>query len=596
MAPDPFLKRTHTCGELRGKDAGIEVILNGWVDSRRDHGHLLFIDLRDRFGITQVVLDPDAQPELKVAIREVKPEFVIAVRGKVRPRPPEAVNRDRITGEVEIVVDELEVLGPARTPPFEISGDAPVSDEIRLRHRFLDIRKPSMQANLILRHKVFNAIRNCLSDIDFVEIETPVLTKSTPEGARDYLVPSRVHKGRFYALPQSPQIFKQLLMIAGMDRYYQIVKCFRDEDLRADRQPEFTQLDMEMSFVVEEDVFAVVEKVAVGACRAVGQEPQSLPIPRMTYDEAMARFGSDKPDIRFAMELFDFTAAAGQCGFKIFNQAAQSDGLVMGIVAPGCATYSRKQISDLEKYVAEFGAKGLAWLKVGEEGITSPIAKFFEPAELDALKEAAGAGVGDLILMVAAKRHVVFRALGELRNLLGDRLGLAKGAMAFCWITQFPMFETDEETGDLIPSHHPFTSPIERSEGQLESDPASLKARAYDLVADGFELGSGSVRIHDKTLQTRVFNALGIDETVAREKFGFLLDAFEYGAPPHAGFAVGLDRLVMLLAGADNIRDVIAFPKTTSASCLLSGAPDHIPDELLDELGIKLAKKAVSDD
>ncbi len=596
MAPDPFLKRTHTCGELCGKDAGIEVILNGWADSRRDHGHLLFIDLRDRYGITQVVLDPDARPELKAAIREVKPEYAIGVRGTVRPRPPEAVNPDRITGEVEIAVDQLEILGPAKTPPFEITGDAPVSDEIRLRHRFLDIRKPAMQAHLILRHKVFNAIRNTLSDIDFVEIETPVLTRSTPEGARDYLVPSRVHKGRFYALPQSPQIFKQLLMIAGMDKYYQVVKCFRDEDLRADRQPEFTQLDLEMSFVTEEDVFEVLEKVAVSACRAAGKEPMELPIPRMAYDEAMRRFGSDKPDLRFGMELFDFTAAAGSCGFKIFNQAAQSGGLVMGIVAPGCAAYSRKQISDLEKFVADFGAKGLAWLKVGDDGITSPIAKFFEADELNALKDSAGAKAGDLILMVAASRHVVFRSLGELRSLLGQRLELAKGEMALCWITEFPMFETDEETGELIPSHHPFTSPIEEEEGQLEKNPASLKARAYDLVADGFELGSGSVRIHDKTMQTRVFKALGIDEAMARLKFGFLLDAFEYGAPPHAGFAVGLDRLIMLLAGADNIRDVIAFPKTTSAACLLSGAPDHIPDELLDELGVQLAKKADSDD
>jgi aspartyl-tRNA synthetase len=586
-----FLKRDNTCGELRAKDAGREVILNGWVDSRRDHGHLLFIDLRDRYGITQVVLDPDSRPELKTAIREVKPEYAVAVRGTVRPRPPEAVNPTRVTGEIEIAVDEVEILNAAKTPPFEITGDAPVSDEVRLRYRYLDIRKPAMQANLILRHKVMNGMRTAMTDEGFIEIETPVLTRSTPEGARDYLIPSRVHRGRFYALPQSPQLFKQLLMVGGIDRYFQIVKCFRDEDLRADRQPEFTQLDLEMSFVDEEDVYSAVEKVAVAACAAAGGTPAAPPFPRLDYDEAMARYGSDKPDVRFGMELFDITDTARQCGFKIFRQAAEKGGLVKGITAKGCASFSRKQITELEKYIAEFGAKGLAWIKVQDDGVVSPIAKFFSAEEIESVRSAAGAEAGDLILIMADNRSVVLRSLGELRLHLGRRLELAVGEMAFCWITSFPMFESDEETGALIPSHHPFTSPVEVYEGHLEKDPASLKARAYDLVADGFELGSGSIRIHDGHLQKRVFKALGIDEDAAREKFGFLLDAFEYGAPPHAGFALGIDRLVMLLAGVDNIRDVIAFPKTTSASCLMTSAPSDVPDELLDELGVKLAKR-----
>lgn len=585
-----FLKRTHTCGELRKGDVNGEVILNGWVDSRRDHGHLVFIDLRDRFGITQVALDPSSRKELLAAAREIKPEYVIAVKGTVRPRPPEAVNPRRPTGEVEIAAETIEILNPSKIPPFEIAVDTPVTDEVRLRYRYLDIRKKAMQENLILRHQVIRALGSVLADLGFVEVETPVLTKSTPEGARDYLVPSRIHSGDFYALPQSPQLFKQLLMVGGMDRYFQVVKCFRDEDLRADRQPEFTQLDIEMSFVDEEDVFGVMEETVLAGCRAAGHEPPAAPFRRMSYHEALTRFGTDKPDLRFAMELFDLTDAVAGCGFRIFSQAAGSGGRVMGITAPGCAGYSRKQIKELEDFAADYGAKGVAWIKVTEDGVSSPIAKFFEPDELDAIKDAGQAGAGDLILMVADQPMTAYRSLGELRVLLGKRLELAEGRNALCWITDFPMFEVDLETGQLGPSHHPFTSPVEEYEGHLEKDPASMKARAYDLVMDGFEMGSGSVRIHDSRLQKRVFDSLGIAEDEAREKFGFLLDAFEFGAPPHAGFALGIDRLVMILSGTDNIRDVIAFPKTTSASCLMTNAPSPVRDEILEELGITRVK------
>jgi len=584
-----FLKRTHTCGELRKSDVNGEVILNGWVDSRRDHGHLVFIDLRDRYGITQVALDPSSRKELISAAKEIKPEYVVAVQGIVKPRPPEAINPNRPTGEVEITAGKIEILNPSKTPPFEIAVDTPVSDEIRLRYRYLDIRKRAMQENLVQRHKVIRALREALSDVGFIEVETPVLTKSTPEGARDYLVPSRIRRGFFYALPQSPQLFKQLLMVGGIDRYFQVVKCFRDEDLRADRQPEFTQLDVEMSFVEENDVFDVMEQAVCAACRAVENEAPAVPFPRMTYTDALTRFGTDKPDLRFGMELFDLTETVAGCGFRIFSQAASSGGRVMGITAPGCAAYSRKQIKELEEFAADYGAKGVAWIKVQDDGLSSPIAKFFEPADLEKIKDAAKAGPGDLILMVADAPMTVHRSLGELRVLLGKRHELAEGRNNLCWIVDFPMFETDPDSGEIGPSHHPFTAPVEEYEGHLEKDPASMKARAYDLVMDGFELGSGSVRIHDSKLQSRVFNALGITGEIAREKFGFLLDAFEFGAPPHAGFAVGIDRLVMLLTDNDNIRDVIAFPKTTSASCLMTDAPSPVRDAILGELGISRA-------
>jgi aspartyl-tRNA synthetase len=453
------------------------------------------------------------------------------------------------------------------------------------------MRRPGMRANLELRHKVLFAFRKALNERGFLEVETPLLTKSTPEGARDFLVPARVQEGKFYALPQSPQLFKQLLMVGGVDRYFQMVKCLRDEDLRADRQPEFTQLDLEMSFVNEEDVYRVMEEITAEAVEASGRGKIGLPLPRMSYDEAVAQFGTDKPDTRFGMEFFDLNEVAAGCGFKVFRSVADSGGAVLGIAVPGGSSFSRKDIDGLTKYVGEFGAKGLAWFKVAGEGLTGPIAKFFNPEELQRIVALAQAGEGDLILIIAAPRKTARAALSELRLELGRRLNLMGDELAFCWVTDFPMFEEDEETGELIPTHHPFTTPREEYEGHLEKDPRTLKARAYDLVLNGYELGSGSVRIHRRDLQTRVFRALNIDEETAREKFGFLLDAFEYGAPPHAGIALGMDRVVMILAGMDNIRDVIAFPKTTTGGCPLTGAPTRVDPVLLAELGLTLEDK-----
>ncbi len=581
-------KRTHSCGALRIESVGQEVTLNGWIQRRRDLGNLIFLDLRDRYGITQVAIDTSEKPELMEAGRELRPEFVVAVVGTVRPRPDDARNLSRATGEIEVACSSIRILNPSLVPPFEILDEIQVSDELRMRYRYMDMRRPLMQENLLLRHKVFMSIRNSLSDSGFIEVETPFLTKSTPEGARDYMVPSRVHKGRFYALPQSPQLFKQLLMVGGMDRYFQLVRCMRDEDLRADRQPEFTQLDLEMSFVGQEEVFEVMERVMEKALGAADRKPAAFPFPRMSHEEAVRRFGTDKPDTRFGMELFDLADVAAGCGFKVFKSVAESGGAVYGVTAPGSAHYSRKEIDALASFVAEYGAKGLAWFKVGEDGLSSPIAKFFAEDELALIRKTAGAGDGDLILIVAAPQKTARTALGELRVMMGRRLDLAGDELAFCWVTGFPMFEKDDETGELIPSHHPFTTPLEVYEGHLEKDPASVKACAYDLVLNGTELGSGSVRIHNSTLQARVFDALGIDKEDARKKFGFLLDAFEYGAPPHAGIALGMDRFVMLLAGMENIRDVIAFPKTATGSCPLTGAPSDPDPAMLKDLGLEM--------
>jgi aspartyl-tRNA synthetase len=586
-----FSKRTHHCGALRLEDDVKKIILNGWIQSRRDLGNLIFIDLRDRYGNTQVVLDTSENPSLMEAGHKLRPEFVIAVHGTVRARPEKDRKPDKATGDIEVLADSIEILNSAITPPFEILDDIHVSDEIRMRYRYLDIRRGRMQQNLLLRHKIVLALRNAFAQRDFLEVETPVLTKSTPEGARDYLVPARVHPGRFYALPQSPQLFKQLLMVGGVDRYFQIVRCMRDEDLRADRQPEFTQLDVEMSFVEEEEVFAIIEAVLVEVLDAIGKGPLELPLPRLTYEEAVTRYGTDKPDIRFGMELYDLTDVARGCGFKVFQSVAEGGGLVLGINAKGCAGYSRKEIDGLTPIVADQGARGLAWMKLGGEGPSGPIAKFFKPEELDAIKEHGGGEAGDLLLIVAASPRVARAAMAELRNEMGARLGLAGEGFQYCWITDFPMFDEDEDTGVMVPSHHPFTTPREEYEGHLEKDPRSLKARAYDLVLNGVELGSGSVRIHDRGLQARVFEVLGIGEEEAREKFGFLLDAFEYGAPPHAGIALGLDRMVMLLAGMTNIREVIAFPKSATGGCPLTGAPAEVDPRLLADLNLALVKK-----
>ena len=588
-----FQKRTVTCGELRSADDGRSVVLNGWVDVIRDHGGLLFLDLRDRYGITQVAIDPnEVGEELLAAAREVRPEYVLAVTGNVRRRPGEAVNKERATGEVEVVVSGLEILNAAKTPPFVISDDVSVSDELRFRYRYLDLRRPALRNALVVRNAFFLALRSALSTREYIEVETPMLTRMTPEGSREYVVPSRVHAGKFYALPQSPQVFKQLIMIGGLDRYFQIARCLRDEDLRADRQPEFTQLDLELSFGDEEDVYAIIESVLVEAIRETFGKEVATPFPRLPFQESMDRFGLDKPDLRFGLEIRDLSGSLQGCGFRVVDGVLESGGLVRGIrIEGGAARISRKDIDSLTAFVADFGAKGLAFLKSDDQGkLAGPLARWVDEDRTRSLEEACGFSKGDLLLVVAADEHVVYRALGELRNELARRLDLIPqdGRLNFVWITDFPMFEWSEDEGRWTTSHHPFTTPIEEVPGQLEADPGKVRAQAYDLVLNGWELGSGSVRIHRRELQQRVFESLGIAPDEAREKFGFFLEAFEYGAPPHAGIALGLERVLALLMGKANIRDLVAFPKTASASCLTTGAPTEVPDETLKELSLEV--------
>ncbi len=564
----------------------------GWVQRRRDHGGLIFIDLRDRTGIVQLALDPDRDLASLQKAEQVRNEFVVAARGKVSPRPEGTVNSKMKTGEVEIEVSELMILNRSETPPFMLDEYTEVAEIIRLKHRYLDLRRPALQNNLLMRHLVSKTVRNYLDDNGFVEVETPVLTKSTPEGARDYLVPSRVNTGNFYALPQSPQLFKQLLMVSGFDRYYQIVKCFRDEDLRADRQPEFTQIDCELSFVNRDDIISIMEGLVAKVFKAALDIEISLPMPRLTYTEAMRRFGVDNPDMRFAMELADITSLVAGSQFKVFADVAANKGLVKALNAKGCATFSRKDLDDLTDFAKIYGAKGLAWVKVTEEGWQSPIAKFFTADELDALSKALDAQVGDLLLFMADKPSIANEALGRLRGHLGQRLGLAaKDNYKFVWITDFPLLEWDDESKRHVAVHHPFTSPLEEDIELLDSEPGKARAQAYDLVLNGSEVGGGSIRIHDQAVQSRMFKLLGIEEEEAREKFGFLLDALSFGAPPHGGIAFGLDRLMMILTGADSIRDVIAFPKTQKATCLMSEAPNVVSEKQLQELGIRLRAK-----
>ena len=585
-------RRTHTCGELRRKDVGTEVVLNGWVHGRRNHGGIYFVDLRDRYGLVQVVLGEDIADAVKL-----NAEDVVSVRGEVVAREDANVNRERETGEIEVAVRQLEILSKSDTPPIEVAGGDEPAVEHRLRYRYLDLRRPAMQRNMIHRARFISAIRRAFEDQGFLDIETPILTKATPEGARDYLVPSRVHPGSFYALPQSPQIFKQILMVSGFDRYYQVARCFRDEDLRADRQPDFTQLDLEMSFVEEEDVFAVWEKALAAAFReALGVELQ-LPFPRLSYDEAQERYGSDKPDTRFGMELKDAGAWAATSDFKVFRSVVEGGGRVKGIALPGGSELSRKEIDKLGEYVAEFGAKGLAWWKADPGGGAGPLARFCEGERAQELMDALEAQAGDLCLFVAADEKVCHRALGELRAHLGRTRGLAREGWNLLWVTSFPLFEYDEEAGRFFSSHHPFTAPEDWEMGGVTSpdDPrlGALKSRAYDLVMNGWELGSGSVRIHRSDVQERVFEVLGISPEEREAKFGFLLEALAFGAPPHGGFALGLDRLVALTAGLDNIRDVIAFPKTTSAADLMCQAPSSVSAEQLAEIHIQLAGRAL---
>ncbi|GAW92692.1 aspartate--tRNA ligase [Calderihabitans maritimus] len=583
------LKRTHNCGELRANHAGQEVILMGWVHKRRDHGGLIFIDLRDRSGLVQVVFSPEVDKTSFVKAQRVRGEYVLAVRGTVRIRPEGTVNENLATGEIEVYAEELRILNSAKTPPFYIEENVEVDETVRLKYRYLDLRRPDMQQVLILRHRVTKAIRDFLSERGFLEIETPMLTKSTPEGARDYLVPSRVHPGEFFALPQSPQIFKQILMVAGMEKYFQIVRCFRDEDLRADRQPEFTQLDMEMSFVDREDILSLTEELMAYVFWETLGIKLEIPFPRLTYQEAMERFGSDKPDVRFGLELTDVSDLMQDVEFKVFADVIRKGGQVKGINAKGCASYSRKDIDDLTKFVAVYGAKGLAWMAIREDGIKSPIAKFFKEEQLVAIRERMAGEPGDLLLFVADRPAVVADALGHLRLELAKRLQLVDPEeLKFVWVIDFPLLEYDEKEKRYVAIHHPFTSPVEEDVERLEAEPEKIRAQAYDLVLNGTELGGGSIRIHRRDIQERLFRVLGLSEEEVHEKFGFMLEAFEYGTPPHGGIAFGLDRLVMLMARKESIRDVIAFPKTQSATDLMTQAPSPVSPRQLKELHIKL--------
>ncbi len=584
--------RSHRCGNLTAEHIGQEVCVMGWVQRRRDHGGLIFIDLRDREGIVQLALDPDRDLASHKKAEQIRSEFVIAARGKVSPRPEGTVNSKMKTGEVEIEITELLLLNRSETLPFMLDEFSEVAENIRLKYRFLDLRRTKLQQNLLMRHLVAKTVRNYFDDNGFIEIETPVLTKSTPEGARDYLVPSRVNTGNFFALPQSPQLFKQLLMVSGFDRYFQIVKCFRDEDLRADRQPEFTQIDCELSFVNRSQIMDIMEGM-IGEVfkQAIGTEVQ-LPLPRLSYAEAMDRFGVDNPDLRFGMELIDITKNVAGSQFKVFASVAASGGLVKALNAKGCATFSRKDLDDLTDFAKIYGAKGLAWVKVTEDGWQSPIAKFFTADELAEMNKALSAEVGDLLLFMADTPRIANEALGRLRGHLGQKLGLAKkDDYKFVWVTDFPLLEWDEEQRRHVAVHHPFTAPLEEDFDLLETEPGKARAQAYDIVLNGSEIGGGSIRIHDQGIQSKMFELLGIEAEEAREKFGFLLDALSFGAPPHGGIAFGLDRLMMILTGSDSIRDVIAFPKTQKASCLLSEAPNEVDEKQLQELGIRLRSK-----
>ncbi len=585
-------RRSCMCGEVSGDLMDKEVTLMGWVQRRRDHGGLIFVDLRDREGIVQLVFNPEEQAEVHKRAHAIRNEYVVAVKGVVSKRPEGTENPALKTGGVEVRVRELKILSEAAVPPFIIEDDTDAGEDIRLRHRYLDLRRPVLQKNLVLRHRVCLSARNYLSQNGFIEMETPVLTKSTPEGARDFLVPSRLNPGHFYALPQSPQLFKQILMVSGFDRYFQITRCFRDEDLRADRQPEFTQIDVEMSFVDREDVIACMEGLIARMFKdALGVELE-VPFERLTHDEAVGRYGLDAPDTRFGLELVDVTDIVRGAGFKVSAAVAEKGAFVKAVNAKGCAGFTRKELDELTELAALYGGKGLAWVKIVDGGWQSPIAKFFTDDEKRAIEAAVRAEKGDLVFFSADRREVANPVLGRIRNELGRRLNLIpKEGFSFVWVTDFPMFEYDEAEKRYYAVHHPFTSPMDEDIGKLDSAPLEVRAKAYDIVLNGEEIGGGSIRIHDQGVQTKIFELLGMGSGEAREKFGFLLDALSFGTPPHGGIAFGLDRILAIMTGSESIRDVIAFPKTQKAVCMMSGAPSEVDRKQLDELCLRVAGK-----
>jgi len=583
--------RTYWCGELREEHVGKEVVLNGWVQRSRDHGGLIFVDLRDRTGIVQVVFNPETDPEAHRIAGTVRSEYVLAVRGDVALRPPGTENPNLATGKVEVLARAVEILNPSKTPPFHIVDGVDADEMVRLKYRYLDLRRPEMHAKIVLRHRVIKFIRDFLDARGFYEIETPILIKSTPEGARDYLVPSRLYPGHFYALPQSPQQLKQLLMVAGMERYFQIARCFRDEDPRADRQPEFTQLDMEMSFVTQDDILSITEELFTELVKTLTNKRIVTPFPRLTYAEAMARFGTDKPDMRFGMELVDISDLVAEADFRVFREALAAGGQVKAIVAPGCAGYSRSEVDALTDFVKSAGAKGLISIALTQEGVKSPtpVLKFLGEGTVNRILERGGAKTGDMMFIVADKPAVVAGALDKLRREMARRCNLIdKDLMVWVWVVDFPLFEWNEEEGRWDPTHHPFTAPKPEDIHLLDTDPGAVRADCYDLVCNGAEVGSGSIRIHRRDVQEKIFRLLNYSQEDAEARFGHLLEAFEYGAPPHGGIAPGLDRILMLLADEENIREVIPFPKTASGIDPMTGAPSPVDEAQLRELHLRV--------